>query len=133
MMIAQKVDDFWKIYPNSKRTFWDRPADVSAGLPKGRGCGKEEKIRNREISGKSPIFGIYKDGEIDFMVKSNLNDCRYGIEVKAGRSIGKSANLLLENGRVDYLYLLKGDTYGGIEGKKRTVPIYLAGRVKFDN
>ena len=93
----------------------------------------EEKIRSREISGKSPMFGIYKDGEIDFMVKSNLNDCRYGIEVKSGRSIGKSANLLLENGRVDYLYLLKGDTYGGIEGKKRTVPIYLAGRVKFDN
>ena len=39
---------------------------------------------------------------------------------------------MLQDGKIKYLYLLKGDTYGGAEEKKYTVPIYLADRIKFN-
>ncbi|MGE9943111.1 ATP-binding protein [Bariatricus sp. SGI.161] len=91
----------------------------------------ERQIQEMKIAGKSPMFGMYKGGEIDFIVKSHLDGCVYGIEVKSGNNIGKTANLLLRNGKVQYLYLLKGDTYGGKDGKKITVPIPLTGRIEF--
>ena len=34
--------------------------------------------------------------------------------------------------KVEAVYFMKGDTYGGVEGNMITVPIYLAGRVKYD-
>ena len=90
-------------------------------------------VKKRLIAGYTPNFGTYKEGEIDFFVISHTDEKVYGIEVKAGKSIGKTANLMLKDGKVDYLYLLKGDTYGGIlDELKYTIPIYLAGRIKFD-
>lgn len=65
-------------------------------------------------------------------MNSRQDYCNYGIEVKAGRGIGKTANQMLSDGKIKYLYLLKGDTYGGIEGNKYTVPICLAERISFD-
>lgn len=90
------------------------------------------RTQNMEITGTSPLFGTYKTGEIDFLVGNAANDKTYGIEVKAGRSEGKTAQLLLADGKAEAIYFLKGDTYGGIAGRKITVPIYLANRVKFD-
>ncbi len=83
------------------------------------------------IAGTAPLYALYKNGELDFFVNSRKNYMNYGIEVKAGRSAGRTADKMLEDGKIQFLYLLKGDTYGGIEGKKRTVPIYLAGRIEF--
>lgn len=91
-----------------------------------------KRCRNFEIAGTSPMFGTYKTGEIDFFVSSIENDRDYAVEVKAGDAAGKTASLLLRDGRVEAAYFLKGDTYGGIAGRMITVPIYLAGRVKFD-
>lgn len=85
-----------------------------------------------EIAGVSPMFGIYKKGEIDFFVSSLMNDKDYGVEVKAGRSAGKTAKALLNDGKAEAVYFLKGDTCGGIAGRMITVPIYLAGRVLYD-
>ena len=82
-----------------------------------------------EIGGTSPVFGTYKDGEIDFLVSSLQSEYDYGVEVKAGRSEAKTAKKLLDDGKVEAVYFQKGDTYGGIEGRKITVPIYLTGRV----
>lgn len=91
-------------------------------------------IRERKLAGTSPAFGIYKGGEIDFFVRSLENDKNYAIEVKSGKNIGKTANMILQDGKADYLYLLKGDTHGGmVEKKKFTVPIYLIGRITFDD
>lgn len=91
-----------------------------------------ESLRKLQIAGVTPNFGTYKEGEIDFFVISRTDDKVYGIEVKAGKSIGKTANLLLQDQKVDYLYLLKGDTYGGIlDDVKYTMPIYLSGRITF--
>ena len=58
----------------------------------------------------------------------------YGLEVKAGKSTGNTAAALLDAGLLDFLYYLKGNTYGGTteDGKIQTVPIYLAGRIMFD-
>lgn len=87
---------------------------------------------NMEIAGMTPLFGTYKNGEIDFFVSSLHNDKDYGIEVKAGKAEGKTAQVLLQDGKVEAVYFLKGDTYGGQSGRVVTVPIYLAGRVRFD-
>jgi len=40
--------------------------------------------------------------------------------------------MLIDDGKVEAIYFLKGDTYGGITDWKITVPIYLVGRVRFD-
>lgn len=92
----------------------------------------KKRVDNMEIAGTTPWYALYKDGELDFFVNSRQDYCNYGIEVKAGRAVGKTANQMLQDGKVKYLYLLKGDTFGGIEEKKYTVPIYLADRIKFD-
>ena len=87
---------------------------------------------NMEIAGMTPLFGTYKNGEIDFFVSSLHNEKDYGVEVKAGKSEGKTAQLLLQDGKVEAVYFLKGGTYGGQSGRMITIPIYLAGRVSFD-
>lgn len=92
----------------------------------------KKRVENAEIAGTMPWFALYKDGELDFFVNSRLDYCNYGIEVKAGRAVGKTSNQILKDGKIKYLYLFKGDSYGGIEGKKYTVPIYLADRVEFN-
>lgn len=91
----------------------------------------KKRVDNMEIAGTTPWYALYKDGELDFFVNSRRDYCNYGVEVKAGRAAGKTANQMLQDGKIKYLYLLKGDTYGGIEDKKYTVPIYLADRVEF--
>lgn len=91
----------------------------------------QQLIRKQKIAGAAPAFGVYKGGEIDFFVRSLENYKDYAIEVKAGKNIGKTANLILQDGKADYVYLLKGDTYGGIAEKKITTPIYLTGRITF--
>lgn len=91
-----------------------------------------KRVRMFKMAGTSPMFGTYKEGEIDFLVNSRETYKNYGIEVKAGKSEGKTAQQLLRDGKVEAVYFLKGDTYGGLSDRKITVPIYLAGRVKFD-
>lgn len=91
-----------------------------------------KRVRAFKMAGTAPMFGMYKEGEIDFLVNSRENYNNYGVEVKAGKSEGKTAQQLLKDGKVEAVYFLKGDTYGGMEGRKLTIPIYLAGRVSFD-
>ena len=90
------------------------------------------RIRNGEIAGRTPWFGTDEEssGELDFFVRSLIDYKNYGLEIKRGNEIARTANKLLEKGRLDYVYSLK-NTYGGIEGSKRAVPLYLAGRIPF--
>ena len=87
-------------------------------------------VRKHKIAGTAPAFGVYKQGEIDFFVRGLDTYRNYAIEVKAGKNVGKTANLILQDGKADFVYFLKGDTYGGIADKKITVPIYLTGRIE---
>lgn len=89
---------------------------------------------SKDIAGNAPWFAWYEKtkGELDFYVRSLVDYKNYGIEVKAGSNSGKTANQLLTDGKIDYLYYLKGDTYGGIAGKVITLPLYLADRISFD-
>lgn len=94
------------------------------------------RIRNTDtIAGNVPWFAVYKKtgGELDFYVRSLLDYKNYGIEVKAGRNSGITASNLLEAGKLDFLYYLKRDAYGGkAKGNQvLTVPIYLADRITF--
>ena len=119
------------------RSFLDR---AGADLPTLRGIVNEnfvyidllKRVRSRKISGTAPMFGLYKEGEIDFLVNSRENYKTYGVEVKSGKTEGKTAQLLLKDEKVEAVYFLKGDTYGGIADRKVTVPIYLVGRMQFD-
>ena len=92
----------------------------------------KKKADNQEIAGLTPLYALYKDGELDFFVNSRKDYQNYGIEVKGGRAAGKTANQMLADGKIQYLYLLKGETYGGGEGKKITVPVYLMGKISFE-
>lgn len=89
-----------------------------------------ERLANHEIAGQNPWFGTYErtSGELDFYCRSLLDYKNYGLEVKAGNTVARTANDLLEAGKLDYIYNLK-DTYGAREGKKLAVPNYLVGRI----
>ncbi len=91
------------------------------------------RIRRQEIAGQVPWFATDKktSGELDFYVRSRIDNRNYGLEVKRGKNQANTAKALLERGRLDYIYHLK-NTYGGISGKKYTVPLYLCGRIPFD-
>lgn len=89
----------------------------------------------REIAGIVPWFASYEKmkGELDFYVRSLLDYKNYGIEVKSTDAVAKTGKKLLEDGKLDYLYVLKGETKGGIaEGKIFTIPLCLADRLVYE-
>ncbi len=92
----------------------------------------KKQAESMMIAGNTPMFASYQKGELDFFVNSRMNYVNYGVEVKAGKNQGKTAMQMLQDGKVSYIYYLKGDTYGGCAGKIITIPIYLMGRVAFD-
>lgn len=92
-----------------------------------------QQVDKRVIAGAEPLFSLYKEGEVDFFVNSRLDYCNYAVEVKSGKTAGRTANLMLSDKKVDFIIFLKGDTYGGIsDEKKYTIPIYLTDRICFD-
>ena len=87
------------------------------------------------IAGLVPWFASYEKikGELDFYVRSLVDYKNYGIEVKSTDASAKTARKLLEDGKLDYLYLLKGETMGGIaDGRIFTVQLCLADRIAFE-
>lgn len=72
-----------------------------------------------------PSFASYKGGEIDFVHLNKLTKELYGIEVKAGSNSGKSVTKALNDGKINKAIYCKGDTYGGVNDKIITIPIYL--------
>lgn len=91
---------------------------------------------SKDIAGNAPWFATYgkTKGELDFYVRSLLDYKNHGIVVKAGSNAGNTVTRLLKDGKIDYIYYQKGDTYGGKteDGKIQTVPLYLADRVDFN-
>lgn len=94
------------------------------------------RIENtHEIAGLVPWFASYEKikGELDFYVRSLVDYKNYGVEVKSTDASAKTARKLLEDGKLDYLYLLKGETMGGIaDGRIFTVQLCLADRIAFE-
>lgn len=97
----------------------------------------KRRIENTsEIAGIAPWFATYEKihGELDFYVRSLVDYKNYGIEVKSTDNEAHTAKKLLEDKKLDYLYLLKGETKGGVAEKERiyTVPLCLSDRIRFD-
>lgn len=90
----------------------------------------------REIAGNAPWFAFFEKtkGELDFYVRSLMDNKNYGIEVKSTDAQAKTARALFDARKLDYVYYLKGGSNGGIAegGRIMTVPIYLADRISFD-
>lgn len=84
-----------------------------------------------EIAFETPAFATYKNGEIDFYVQSLKQRTRYAIEVKSGKQAGNTAKKALDDGKVDFLLYLKGNTHGGTVNKIITRPIYTLERFHF--
>ena len=88
--------------------------------------------RLKEIALETPAFATYKGGEIDFLVKSLLGkESLYALEVKSGKNAAPTGQKALEDGKVDYLLLLKGGTQGGQAGKVFTIPVFLCQKFEF--
>lgn len=88
--------------------------------------------RLKEIALETPAFATYKGGEIDFLVKSLLGkESLYALEVKSGKNAAPTGQKALEDGKVDYLLLLKGGTQGGQAGKVLTIPVFLFQKFAF--
>ena len=92
---------------------------------------KKRQDYPEEIVFETPAFGTFKGGEIDFFVQTIVENTRYAIEVKAGKNTGISARKALEQGKVDYLLYLKGNTKGGVQDKTITMPIFMLEQYKF--
>jgi len=89
--------------------------------------------RMDEIALETPAFATYKGGEIDFLVKSLAgNEKSYAVEVKSGKNQAATGRRALEDGKVDCLLLLKGNTQGGIAKSIYTIPVYLFPKFRFD-
>ncbi len=88
--------------------------------------------RLKEIALETPAFATYKGGEIDFLVKSLLGkESLYALEVKSGKNTAPTGLKALEDGKVDYLLLLKGNTQGGQAGNVFTIPVFLFQKFEF--
>lgn len=91
---------------------------------------------DRDIAGNTPWFALYEKtkGELDFYVRSLVDYKDYGIEVKSTDEAANTARALYNDKKLNYLYYLKGDSYGGKadENKILTVPLCLADRITFD-
>lgn len=80
---------------------------------------------------RKPNFGMYNKGELDFVYFHKETSLLYGIEVKAGKNSGGTISTALKDGKIDRALYCKGNTYGGIDGKKITIPIYLFPKFDF--
>lgn len=80
-----------------------------------------------------PMFAVYGDGELDFVYRNRENGSVYGIEVKAGKNMGKTITKSLTNGKINFAIYLKGLTEGGIHNKIYTIPIYLFPKFNFES
>ncbi|SFB31223.1 hypothetical protein SAMN04488528_102813 [Clostridium frigidicarnis] len=79
------------------------------------------------------ISTVYGDGELDFVYRNRENVSVYGIEVKAGKNVGKTITKSLTNGKINFAIYLKGLTEGGIHNKIYTTPIYLFPKFNFES
>lgn len=90
----------------------------------------------KNIAGNAPWFATYEKtkGELDFFVRSIIDYNNYGIEVKSTDEKARTARALFDDKKLDYIYCLKKESYGGIaeDGRYLTVPLYLADRITFD-
>lgn len=97
----------------------------------------KRRIENTsEIAGIAPWFASYEkiNGELDFYVRSLIDYKNYGVEVKSTDATARTGSKLLEDGKLDCLYLLKGETKGGAaEEKKFTVLLCLADRIVYSS
>lgn len=87
-----------------------------------------------EIAGIVPWFAAFEKihGDLDFYVRSLLDYKGYGIKVKSTDAEVETAKKLLEDKKLDYLYLLKDEIKDGVDGGKIfTVPLCLADRLIF--
>lgn len=96
-----------------------------------KGLINETFIFNELRKLSKPNFGMYNKSELDFVYFDKKTSILYGIEVKSGKNAGATITKALQDKKIDKALYCKGDTYGGIDGDKITIPIYLFGKFVF--
>jgi predicted AAA+ superfamily ATPase len=91
-----------------------------------------EVLSEQKLTPRTPAFGMYGNGEIDFILNSEQSASIYAIEVKSGKNKSKTADVLLNKGIINKVLFARGNTYGGVDGNKITIPVYLFGRYDFN-
>lgn len=91
-----------------------------------------EKNFSERFYEERPAFATDADYELDFCVRSKIDDKLYGIEVKSGNGQGVSANKMLEDRKIDYVVFAKGTGSVGEVGEKYTIPIFFFNKFTFD-
>lgn len=79
-----------------------------------------------------PAFAVSNGYELDFWVKSRLDEKRYGIEVKSGKNSGVSIKKMVDTQKVDYAVYAKGNCSCGSKDGVYTLPIFLFSKFVFD-
>lgn len=79
-----------------------------------------------------PNFALYNQSELDFVYYHKTTKLIYGIEVKSGKNKGATIEAALHDKKIDKALYCKGNTYGGIDGDRITIPIYLFPRFNFE-
>jgi Predicted ATPase (AAA+ superfamily) len=85
---------------------------------------KKRLNRPGEMALETPAFATYDVNELDFFVRTILDEKTYVIEVKSGKGNNKIVRTLLDKQKVDYVLYAKGNTKGGVDGNILTIPIY---------
>lgn len=81
-----------------------------------------------------PCYGVYKDYEIDGLLKSSYDSCIYGIEVKSGNNKTTSLDALLSANKIDYGIAFKNifKSSSTLQDKKIVMPIIMAPKFNYD-
>lgn len=95
-------------------------------------CSMLERMSD-SMYGLCPHFALDGEYELDFVERSKQDDLLYGIEVKSGKSSGKSIQRALEKRKIDKALYLKGDTAGGMGENTITIPIWLLEHFQFNS
>lgn len=85
-----------------------------------------EKSHYHSFRNDGVAFGITSSGELDFVVVSEADGNRYGIEVKSGKNSANTGMKLLNTNKLNYLIVFKGITQKNCTERCITMPIWLA-------
>jgi predicted AAA+ superfamily ATPase len=89
-------------------------------------------LKIKELFPKTPTFGTYNKGEIDFLIRNRSTDSLISLEVKYSSGEVNASKKALADSKINYIVIAQSKGPFGIDGRIITIPVYLLGRYKFE-